>query len=105
MKVKQLLSTKSKWTKLACARDKKNMECPVNDPSAVKYCLEGAIIKCYQTGEERNRVENLIRRALRMSEVEFSMFKPIYDGRITYWNDAPKRTFKDIKKLISKLNI
>lgn len=47
MKVAELLSDKSKWTTNYLARDKYNSPTHFNDDAACKWCLLGAITKCY----------------------------------------------------------
>lgn len=63
MKVSELLSNESKWTKDTQARNKDNVPVRFDDPSAVCWCLLGAIAKCYDKCESleiRNRLREFL---------------------------------------------
>ena len=79
MKVRELLSDETKWLK--------------GDYSANgRYCLRGAINACYAVGSnEKYAVMMRVRQML--------------DDSITNWNDAPERTFSDVRALIEQLDI
>jgi len=47
MKVSELLSDRSKWTQEVCARDKHGDPIDFHDPLACKWCLLGAVYRCY----------------------------------------------------------
>jgi len=47
MKVKELLSDESKWTRNAYARNRYGESVLPSDPEATCFCLSGAIDKCY----------------------------------------------------------
>jgi hypothetical protein len=47
MKVAELLSDESKWTTRFLARDVNNNSCHFNEIYACKWCMLGAILKCY----------------------------------------------------------
>jgi len=47
MKVHRFLADRSKWTHKAVARNKHSTPCSATSESAVRWCLIGAIYKCY----------------------------------------------------------
>ncbi len=89
MKVKELLDSPEKWTQRANARDSHNL--PVNPECdhAACWCLIGAIIRCYPLGSS-----DVVRRVDRN-----------VGCYVNNWNDAPERTFDDVKQLVEELNI
>jgi hypothetical protein len=92
MKVQEFYSDESKWVKgtaFTYGYDKHGT--PLGDygiHKAVKCCLSGAIMICYPGREE---------------EIKRKVLKKIKN--IPNWNDDPKRTFEDVKKLITELDI
>jgi hypothetical protein len=90
MKVRELLDKPEKWTKGWWARDSKG-RMVIFDTTAVSWCLVGAIEECYSYSERR-AIDLKVQEALLVS-------------RIDIWNDAPERTFEDIKDLVEKLDI
>jgi hypothetical protein len=93
MKIKELLTDESKWTQNAGARDKEKIPVPPKSEEAVCWCLFGAILKCY--GEDKE-VYNRLDKYILYNLTGMGIFS---------YNDNPKRTFKDIKALIEKLDI
>ena len=90
MKIRELLSDPSKWTQGCFARDvyggvasRLEDEC--------RWCLVGALGRCYDDSEF-DRVYDLIKAA-------------VPERQIVHWNDDPKRTFEDVRKLVEELNI
>lgn len=91
MKVKDLLTNESKWTKGAYSRNREGEVTDVLDSGhSVCWCLRGAIDLCY-FGDERAQVRSKVRMYI--------------DGEIEPWNDSFKTTFQDVKKLIDELDI
>lgn len=91
MKVKELLSKKSKWTKGTMARDKKGFEVDYNDPTAYSFCLVGAIRRCYGVPSS-GKVLHQITDKLNISTIH-------------KWNDRPDCTFEEVKALVEELDI
>lgn len=92
MKVKELLSDSSKWIQGANARDRNGRKIAPESPYAICWCLFGAIVRCYAyCPDQCIKVANHIL-------VEYQMLLP-------KWNDAPERTFADIKELVERLDI
>lgn len=96
MKIKELLSSESKWTQGSFAKNTRDENVVAKDPSAVKWCLFGAIDKCYSGTDEFlsithktvKEIENITRGHL---------------NSITIFNDFA--IFENIKNLVEKLDI
>ena len=89
MKIKNLLSSRAKWTTGADARTVKGKSCSLDDPKAVRWCLYSALYKCYPIGH-RDKIAILIR-------------KNIDSHTIIGYNDT--HTYKDVRALVNKLDI
>ena len=87
MKVKELLSDESKWTQGCYARDAFGVSIPFDADAAVCWCLAGAIHRVY--GPEPIHLR-ILRRV---------------NGSLSEWNDAPDRTFAEVKALVEELDI
>ena len=97
MKMKELLDSEEKWTKGTYARDKRGKGISPICSNAVCFCLLGAIEKCYSSEKKENldyAVISKIRRHLNLRT-----------GTIACWNDAPERTFEEVKSLVEELDI
>lgn len=90
MKVSQLLSRPSRWGKGYLAKDSKGRPVGPLDPSAIKFCLDGAIERCYKTDSRR---------------VTRILLNLIEGPSISHFNDAPNRRFRDIRALLKKAKI
>ncbi len=89
MKLSELLTDESKWTKGAFARTKSGVGLwNGSSPNAVCWCLSGALQVC----DARSETKQKIREHLK---IDF----------IPAWNDAPERTFDDVKNLLTELNL
>lgn len=93
MKIKELLNKKSKWTKGAFARTDRYTQVAIDSPLAIRYCLSGAIQRCYPVPHEGIIIAIKILRELNG------------DLTIVGWNDAPERTFVEVKELVERLDI
>ncbi len=94
MKVKELLSNESKWTQKAVARDKDNNWCYPYAETAAKWCLVGAIQKCYPN--DTIRIKTLLLNLIHKS------FE--YHG-LENFNDNRRRKFEDIKQLVERADV
>ena len=89
MKIRELLSTKEKWTRHACFRDRNGSI--VHEPEkAYSYCLVGALLKCYQRNVDRLEVMKKIK------EQVGELFP-------SHWND--RHSYEDVKQLVDSLDI
>ena len=91
MKIRNLLTDESKWCKGVDAQDCNGDEIRYDDPKAHSFCLVGALEVCYR---DEGNIIYAIKDKIRLRI-----------GDITRWNDAPERTFEDVRKLIEELNI
>jgi hypothetical protein len=94
VKVHELLSDESKWTTGAPTRDAQGRN-PIQAGrgDAVRWCLLGAVWSCYGIwGEQAKQIEQKIRDHLGIVS-------------IAGWNDAPERTFAEVRQLALDLDI
>lgn len=93
MKIKELLSDKSKWCQKHCALDVNGIPAESISPEAVCWCLFGAMRKCYRdsSGVKFDAIWTIIEIALGQSA--------------THWNDHRDRTFADVKALVERLDV
>jgi len=92
MKVKELLSDKSKWTQGVYARNKDGESVLSCDPQATCYCLSGALARCYVGGSATfwimyRRIEALLAP----------------NQTIPRFND--KATFEEVKALVEMADV
>jgi len=99
MKVKELLTSASKWTIRAMARDKSDVQCTVEDSDVFCFCLLGAIYHCYDDYDDRRSVVRKVLRAINADHFEDK------ELAVTVWNDHPDRTFQEVKALVERLDI
>lgn len=93
MKLKELFTDESKWTKGAQARDKEGKPCNIFSSNAVCWSLTGGMTKCYPN-------------FLRFTDVRTKIFNHL--GKIETiqsWSDHILTTFQDIKNLVEELDI
>lgn len=97
MKLKEFYTDKSKWTQDEF----------YNGRGA--YCLLRALQKCYPVAlgdgvegkEKRLEVEDKIRKAI----LEKNIKRGRFGDSIIGWNDAPERTFEEVKALVEELDV
>ena len=92
MKIKELLSDSSKWIKGVQAEDEDNEPISPVCSLAVKWCLLGALHKCYPGPGEFYEAQNKIDKVLKI--VSF-----------VTWNDAEETTFEDVQKLLLEADV
>ena len=90
MKVKELLTDETKWTKRVFARTAGGFRVSPTNKDATCWCLLGAIERCYPGSQYC---------AIRDKVIGFLQYP------ISLWNDSPNRTFKDVKNLVTELDI
>jgi len=95
MKVRDLLSDASKWTQQAYARLPDGTDVDWGHPDAVCWCLASAIRVCFGETVETWAVLEYVREHLNVAD-QFAL---------AAWNDAPERTFADVKALVDRLDI
>jgi hypothetical protein len=97
MKIKELFSDQSKWTKKTAARDASGTPVSPSDSDAVCWCLAGGVAKCYP-GEERYKVHDAIVEKLSGSAQGYG-----YGSAYGDWND--RASFEEVKALVEQLDI
>jgi len=92
MKIRELLSDESKWCKGAIARAVSGFEVKPESEDAVCWCIGGAFELCYKHNREeaRSTLDKLVKETGDMLHA---------------WNDAPERTFKEVKELVDRLDV
>lgn len=89
MKIYELLTDRRKWTRYRLAVDRRGLDIGARDKRAVRWCLVGALDRCY-AGREGERIECLLRAALRPQS-------------IPDWND--RATFRQVRALVKRLDV
>jgi len=91
MKIQKLFSNDpTKWTRGANARNIHAAKVSFNSKSAVCWCLFGAGVKCYGLARWDDICDKVAAKV---------------GCTIPEWNDAPERTFEDVKALVEELDI
>jgi len=91
MKIQELYSNDpSRWTKGSDARDINGATVDVDDVSAVCWCLLGASARCYGKGRCIEMHDKIVDKV---------------GCCVSHWNDAPGRTFEEVKALVEELDI
>jgi hypothetical protein len=88
VKVQELLSSEDKWTQGSYAKDKDNFIVTINSLEAVKWCLKGAIHKCYPDHIEAGEIYYKISKKVRS---------------INQYNDT--HTYEEVMELVRELDI
>lgn len=90
MKVQDLLTDEGKWIQKSIARDAQGNRTYFDASDAVCWCLVGALHKCYLNARAQEICGQIFDK-LQLAPAE--------------WNDAPERTFADVRRLIEELDI
>lgn len=92
MKVQDILTDESKWTRGSYARGVSGRTVDYLGKSAVCFCLMGAIMRAASTETEQKEMYMAVNLKLNHRGIEG-------------WNDAPERTFAEVRGLIEELDI
>jgi hypothetical protein len=93
--LRQLFSGPSKWCKNSNARDANDRAVAWDSPNAVKFCFIGGLYRVYEDSNKRRKVVEKIKKAINKFHKD--------DDNIVWisaFNDNPKTSFSDIKKVI-----
>lgn len=94
MKISDILTDESKWTKKTFARNNSGHRVKATDPNAVRFCLFGAADRASQIDPANNQIH-----LLSMAEAELG------GKSISEFNDDPKTTFADIQAFLKRNNL
>ena len=97
MKIKELLTDESKWCKGQLAKRDGGYVVVPDHIDATAFCLMGAAFRCYRGAGTYYTVLNVLNDGIA------SLGGSRMD--VTFWNDAPERTFAEVKALVEKLDI
>lgn len=102
MKVRELLDRPERWTQGVLARDTTTGN-PVGPESefATAWCLGGAVMRAYPAYEDQTEPLRRLREAI----FGPPRGKGYPEPRIGNWNDAPGRTFEEVRELVERLDI
>lgn len=99
--VRQLIQSEKNWTQGWYYRNKFGIVCLVGEAHA--YCLTAAIDLAYRDVlPVYEKVADYIERNY---DMETAFHESCAERKIIMWNDAHKRTYSEIKKLIDDLNL
>jgi len=90
MKVRELLSDETKWTRGALARNAQGIRVAPDASDATAWCVIGALRRCY--GRDPTDAYDRLLQAVGYESVLF-------------WNDEPIRGFTEVKALVNALDI
>lgn len=95
MKLKELFTDANKWTQHEMCRDINGKAVGLRNKRAVSFSLLGGVEKYYlQSKSQRGLFEEVIPK-----------IKSYTKSNIVNWNDDPRRTFEDVRKLVNDLDI
>lgn len=97
MKLHELLSDPSRWTKGATARNSIGNIVSSYDPTAVCFCLIGAIFRIYPDDYPNAFNERVA--------IHKQLEGRLSNHDIVGWNDAPERTHEEVLALLKELDI
>lgn len=96
MKVRELLDRPERWCQGALARDgTTGAECDPHSEFATCWCVLGAVSVCYPEHDQHSRAVEAMRLAIYR----------VKRGQVGIWNDAPGRTFEEVRELVERLDI
>lgn len=97
--VRHLINSPDKWTQKAYARDKNNKSIYPTDESAVKWSINGAIIKTHPTA---NEYEDCMKAFDKFYKTVDYLFR---ERRSLVWEDSSTTTWKMIDRVLDEAEI
>ncbi len=102
MKLRELLTDKSKWTKHTLARNTKGSPVHPLSDEAVCWCLVGAMQKCYSIDSSvaaivNNDVSVELREAIKRK------YGHMYISTVLGFNDTQETTFEQVKEILNEI--
>lgn len=95
MTIQELFKDPSTWTKGAYARNEQGKSVGARSGDAKCFCLQGALAHCYGGTPDYYKISD---------KVSEELYSRCYLDTIA-WNDAPERTFEEVKQLVTELNV
>jgi|ERR1019366_1235658 hypothetical protein len=100
--VDEKFSSEDKWTKGVYARNADGNKVIETYPGAVCWCLDGCVISLtaelqYPAASITSKLGSDV-----LSYFQKKIYKKFSMSLIHLWNDAPERTFQDIKNLLTE---
>lgn len=109
MKVRELFSSREKWTKGALARDKDGKPISSRSDSITAFCLLGAIGHCYSFEETILILQRIVTELYPPDFITLHPRTPILPSAlartVSIWNDNSQTSFDMVKALVDKLDI
>jgi hypothetical protein len=96
MKIKELYSGPEKWTKGVLARNAEGKQVDIKHPTAECFCIIGALKKCYASNIDDMQFQFAVAKII-------TELGPI--DSLASWNDAPERTFEEVKALVERADV
>jgi hypothetical protein len=93
MKAKDLLADEGRWMKEGFARAADGGSIMPDSPYAVRWCLSGALRRCYPEEFDFRRAYDNVRALLPGNQI------------LSEWNDLPGTTFADVKALLERADV
>lgn len=89
--ITELLSKRSRWTQGVFARNKQGNKCDAFSATAESFCLSGAARRVYGVAAYYDAQDDIWQYLRKTSSTRATS--------IPKWNDYPKRTFKEVKRV------
>ena len=96
MKISELLGSPDKWCQGSGAQKEDGAIVDSLSQNATKWCIYGALWKCYRDSEERYEALMKLNEALKMV---------FGDSHLVWWNDYRYRTFEDVRQLVLEAGV
>lgn len=98
MKMRELLTDNSRWCQNSYARDVEGISVPTLSGEAYSFCLVGALVRCYEGDGEADLIEERLLAVMNQMGVDTEL-------GLTEWNDAPGRTFEEVKTVLEQADV
>lgn len=95
MTIVELLCTAEKWTQHASARTWDEHAVGCLSPDAVKFCVVGALHRCYGPSQW----------AVMHKRIERCLWRRGIESEIVVWQNKPERTFKEVMSVLKEANV
>lgn len=97
VKPSELLATPDTWTQNAYAENACGIAVDARGPNACRWCIEGALAKCFDVVEIRT-IEEYHKLLKHVRETTGFM-------SIAHWNDYPQRTHAEVLELLKEVGL